>query len=251
VLELLAIVLLSVGSLPPLEPLVKQKPPEVVPADQAAASAAKAPVAPAKPQAPVKTELGPVAKPEIRSEGKVPDRLDVPEPQPTAPAPVPAAEPAKKPARAEKKPKKTQKAEKAEADGKEKKAPGDDAKEPGKGEAEAPSEDQQHAAAPSLAPGAICDELRRAARDRREDRIKLTQEREALGKERARLEALAEEIAQARASLKEETARLQAVIDKANDKAKGPAKPGAPLPAGKPAATGQGQSPSMADAGRK
>jgi hypothetical protein len=249
VLELLAIVLLSVGSLPPLEPPVKQKPPEAVPADQAAASAAKAPVAPVKPQVPLKTELGPVAKPEIRSEGKVPDKLDVPEPQ--SAAPVPAAEPAKKPARAEKKAKKTPAKEKAEADGKEKKAPGDDAKEPAKGEAEAPTEDQQHAAAPSLAPGAICDELRRAARDRREDRIKLTQEREALGKERARLEALAEEIAQARASLKEETARLQAVIDKANEKAKGPAKPGAPLPAGKPTATGQGQSPSMADAGRK
>jgi hypothetical protein len=240
--------LLSVGSLPPLEPQVKQKPPEAVPADQAAASAAKGPVVPGtlvKPQVPLKPELGPVAKPEIRSEGKVPDKLDVPEPQPTPPA----AEPVKKPARADKKSKKAP--AKAEADGKEKKGPGEEGKEPAKGDAEAPTEDQQHAAAPSLAPGAICDELRRAARDRREDRIKLTQEREALGKERARLEALAEEIAQARASLKEETARLQAVIDKANEKAKGPAKPGAPLPAGKPTATGPGQSPSLADAGRK
>lgn len=253
--EILAIALLSVGSLPPLEPPVKQKPPEAAPADQAAGSAGKAAV-PTKPalsplatHAPQKPDLGPAARPELRSEAEpVPPKKS--EPAPDAEAPKKAARVESKKSKKPEKP--LTKADKPEGEKGHEGKPGEEGKsEPSKGESEAPSEDAQHAAAPSLAPGAICDELRRAARDRREDRLKLTQEREALTKERTRLEALAEEITQARAALKEETSRLQAVIDKAAEKAKGAAKPGAPLPLPKPSAGLSGAAPSFADAGRK
>lgn len=268
-LELLAIVLLSVGSLPPLEPQAKQKQAEAVPADQAAASAVKpAPQARALPAravvpvpaavpnksepTPVKTELGPVAYPEIRSEA---DRAYATH-EPAAEAPrkpgskSDAKSEAKGESKSEKKVRRTARSEKGEAEPRHDTKAADDGKEAVKPEAEAPTEDQQHAAAPSLAPGAICDELRRAARDRREDKFKLTQEREALVKERTRLEALAAEIAQARTALKEETARLQMVIDKVNEKAKGPVKPGLPAPALRPTAAAGG-GPSLADAVRK
>ncbi len=222
-LELMAIALLSLGSLLPLEPQARQKPAEAVPSGQAAAPAAK-PAEPAR-QAPA-----PVSVP-----------VD---------APSEAVAPKKPAPKIEKRAKRAPKA-KGEAEVRQDAKAGEEEKEPVTPAAEAPTEDQQHAAAPSLAPGAICDELRRAARDRREDRSKLTQEREALAKERARLEALAEEIAQARTALKEETARLQAMIDKINDKAKGPARPGLPAPTAKPTAAGSGGSTTLADAGRK
>ncbi len=217
-LELMAIALLSVGSLLPLEPQARQKPAEAVPAGQAAAPAVK-PAEPAR-QAPA------------------PVSVSVP-----VDAPSEAVAPKKPAPRIEKRAKRALKA-KGEAEVRHDVKAGEEEKEPVTPAAEAPTEDQQHAAAPSLAPGAICEELRRAARDRREDRSKLTQEREALAKERARIEALAEEIAQARTALKQETARLQAMIDKINDKAKGPA-------TGKPTAAGSGGSTTLADAGRK
>ena len=254
-LELLAIVLLSVGSLPPLEPPAKQKSAEAVPAAQAAASAVKPAVQARPPPAPVpvkteptpvKTELGPVAYPEIRSE--VTSKTDA---TPEAAAEAPKRPASKSDARSEKKARRTARSEKGEAEARQNPKAGDDVKEAAKPEVQAPTEDQQHAVAPSLAAGAICDELRRAARDRREDKFKLTQEREALVKERTGLEALAAEIAQARTALKEETARLQAVIDKVNEKAKGPVKPGLPAPAVRPTAAAGGGSASLADAVRK
>jgi peptidoglycan hydrolase CwlO-like protein len=72
--------------------------------------------------------------------------------------------------------------------------------------------------APAIAPSALCDELRHAAHDRKEEHARIADERAELAKERASLQALADSIEQARKDLRDETARLQALIDKVPDK---------------------------------
>lgn len=65
---------------------------------------------------------------------------------------------------------------------------------------------------PSLAPGALRDELRRASRQMPGDRKQLLEERQSLVEERARLEAMAAEIEKARLALREETSRLESLL---------------------------------------
>jgi flagellar motility protein MotE (MotC chaperone) len=67
---------------------------------------------------------------------------------------------------------------------------------------------------PSLSSSAVCDELRRAARDRKQSFTRLEEERASLAKERTRLEKLAADIAKTREALREETARLEAILEK-------------------------------------
>jgi hypothetical protein len=67
--------------------------------------------------------------------------------------------------------------------------------------------------APSLTPAALCEELKRTTKDRREERVKIAAEHEELTKQRAVLEVLGAEIEKSRKALRDETARLQALIE--------------------------------------
>ncbi len=66
---------------------------------------------------------------------------------------------------------------------------------------------------PSLAPLAMCAELRQNGEERASKKNRWQEERKALATERARLEKLASDIAAAREGLKAETARLEKLIN--------------------------------------
>lgn len=65
---------------------------------------------------------------------------------------------------------------------------------------------------PSLAPGALREELRKASQQIPGDRKQLEEERRQLEEERSRLEALATDLAKARNALREETAKLEEML---------------------------------------
>lgn len=88
---------------------------------------------------------------------------------------------------------------------------------------------------PSLAPGALRDELRRASQQLPAQRQNMQDERTALADERIRLEEMAAGIESARAALKEETSRLESLLK---------SRPGAaPSPASAPAMPRDAQAP--------
>jgi flagellar motility protein MotE (MotC chaperone) len=66
---------------------------------------------------------------------------------------------------------------------------------------------------PSITSSALCDELRKSAMAKKAALSKIEEERKALVAERAKLEETAAEIARAREQLKEETQRLEALIE--------------------------------------
>jgi flagellar motility protein MotE (MotC chaperone) len=79
---------------------------------------------------------------------------------------------------------------------------------------------------PSLTERALCEELHRSTQDRRSTRARMDAER-------ARLEKLAADVAEARAALKQETARLEALVRKVGPAGiGGGAGPGPLTPAG-------------------
>ncbi|HUJ24574.1 MAG TPA: hypothetical protein VLW85_01040 [Myxococcales bacterium] len=67
---------------------------------------------------------------------------------------------------------------------------------------------------PALAPSAMCEELKRNARERRDERAKVAAERAQLEQKKKELEALAADIDKQRAALREETEKLQALVDR-------------------------------------
>ena len=73
---------------------------------------------------------------------------------------------------------------------------------------------------PSVPAEALCEELGRGARTRKEEEARLDAARSAAEKERERLEALRAEIEKERQELRHETARLQTLIDEASPKRK-------------------------------
>jgi predicted nucleic acid-binding Zn-ribbon protein len=66
---------------------------------------------------------------------------------------------------------------------------------------------------PSLTNTALCEELKRTAKERRSERAQIAGEREELRQQKQKLEVLAGDIEKQRQSLREETMRLQTLID--------------------------------------
>ena len=66
---------------------------------------------------------------------------------------------------------------------------------------------------PSLTPANMCEELKKNARERREERGQIAAEKAQLEQKQKDLEKLAADIEKARAALRDETAKLQALID--------------------------------------
>jgi flagellar motility protein MotE (MotC chaperone) len=147
-------------------------------------SAPSLPVAPVAPQPPTPT----------------PTSTSTSTSTPKTPTPTPAAHPA---------PKETRPAPLAEVVGAIGRAEAHAAKAPREG---GPT-------SPSLAPGALAEELRKAAKDRRSDQA-------AMEEERRKLEKLRDEVGTSRKALQSETARLEELLGKGPPSAKAGAKGG-------------------------